>query len=133
MKNNKLYKLFFHILAAVVLFFACASANGMFTAETTADFIGKLADAFTVPGVIMFTVGALSWASSKGTYDIFGFGMKAVGNIFAPKRDDDARSFLAYKEKKESTRKGWNKDALITGSIFLFLAIVLVVIYSAMS
>ncbi|MBQ5808690.1 MAG: hypothetical protein IIW21_02905, partial [Clostridia bacterium] len=78
MKNVKKTDLIATLIVAVILLAFSITAGGLFKAQNVSEVMHRLCDAFTAPGIVLVCVGALSWASSKGAYDIFGYGVKVV-------------------------------------------------------
>ena len=87
MKNGR-YRYISAAVAAVILFGVCAYATGLFEQETVSDVMGKLSDCFSVAGAVIVGIGALSWANSKGAYDMLAFGVDALIKPYTSSRRD---------------------------------------------
>lgn len=118
------------IVAAVLLAFSMAT-SGLFKSENAKEAMRHLCDAFTAPGVVLVCVGALSWASSKGAYDIFGYGVKMLwGMLPFTSVNMDNVSYYDYAREKAEKRSGWRIDMLLVGTVCLTIALVFLIIYS---
>lgn len=121
------------IAAAVTaaLFFALsAKMGGLLEAEDAHEVLSKLTDCFTVAGVVLFGVGALSWGSSKGAYDVMSYGVNWLIKPFTSSRDK-YESFYDFKMRKAEERSEWKKEFLLSGLGLIAIALVLLAAYYA--
>ena len=133
MKNVKKTDLIATLIVAVMLLAFSITAGGLFKAQSVSEVMHRLCDAFTAPGIVLVCVGALSWASSKGAYDIFGYGVKVVWGWFPfTSTNMDNVSYYDYVAEKNEARKAVRVDMLIVGAICLALALVFLTIYLIM-
>lgn len=94
--------------------------------------IHQLCDCCFVPGVMLLGMGGLKFARNAGTFDMVVYGVDSALRMTLPwimkeKKDVD---FVAYKDRKKEERKPAT-ELLIAGSLYMGLAMILLVIYSA--
>lgn len=127
--NEKLTKYYASAAIGLVLVFAVALSAGLFSAEGAKDVVRILSDAFFVPGVLLSGAAGLSFAASKGFYDVFSYGIQTIKSHFEFKKDKRAESLYDFKKRKNAEKRGWLKETLVVGLIFIALAAVFVVVY----
>ena len=127
--NEKLTKYYASAAIGLVLVFAVALSAGLFSVEGAKDVVRILSDAFFVPGVLLSGAAGLSFAASKGFYDVFSYGIQTIKSHFEFKKDKRAESLYEFKERKNSEKRGWLKETLVVGLSCIALAAVLVVVY----
>ena len=89
----------------------------------------NLADAFTIPGVIMLMAGVLVWISTEGVFDMILYGVnRGMASIIPFMRSSD-ESFLDYKTRKQSKRIKGYSFMFISGGVYLIPAIVFNILY----
>lgn len=130
MKNGR-YRYISAAVAAVILFGVCAYATGLFEQETVSDVMGKLSDCFSVAGAVIAGIGALSWANSKGAYDMLAFGIDALIKPFTSRRRD-FETFYEFKLRKAESRRPWQKQWFFVGLALLGASVVCLVLYFAL-
>ena len=109
--------------AAIVLIIA--ALRGVFSSENTQDFLRILCDAFFIAGVLLAGVGLLTFAASKGAYDIFSYAGKVIIMKFRPKQE--VPKYYDYIQEKNQNRKVWLKELAICGAVCLALAALLLI------
>ena len=97
-----------------------AALRGLFSSQSTQDTLRILCDSFFICGVILAGIGLLSFASSKGTYDIFSYAGKVIVMKFRPK--EDVPKYYEYVQEKNKNRKVWLKELAICGGVCLIVA-----------
>jgi hypothetical protein len=90
-----------------------------------------LADAFTVPGMIMVCVSALLWISKDGFFDGISYSLKRLAHSLVPfKRNQNDEKYYDYKirmrEKRISSGFGF---IFFTGLGFLAIATVFIALF----
>lgn len=125
-KNRKkiLINLNIGLVVAVAVFF--------FRRDSGFPVIHQLCDCCFVAGVLLLGMGGLQVARNAGTFDIMVYGLDSALRMTFPwimkeKKDAD---FVAYKERKQEERKPAT-ELLIAGGIYMALAVLLLIIYSA--
>lgn len=126
--NKKQYRYIGALITGTIFFFICAFSNGLFSETNGIEIVRKLTDCFTVAGVILAGAGGLSWASSKGAYDIMKYGVDWVIKPFTSRRNQ-FESFYDFKQRKAEERKPWLKESFIVGLGFIGVALVLMIIF----
>ena len=114
-KKNLIYAA---VSAAIML--AIAALRGLFASQDTQEAMRILCDAFFIAGVLFAGVGLLTWAASKGAYDIFSYAGKVIIMKFRPK--EDIPKYYDYVQEKNQSRKVWLKELAICGAICLVLS-----------
>ena len=126
MKNLKFKRFIGPIIAAAVIFAACTFANGGIFGEEeyrAENLLYGLANCFTIPGVLLAGVGAISWAGKFGTFDMLGYGTKSFFGIFIrPLADDLPSNFYDYRKQKDEKGRVWLLELFLTGVICLVIA-----------
>ncbi len=89
----------------------------------------NLADAFTIPSVVIVMVGIMVWISTTGFFDILNYGISRAVNTFIPfKRYDDVK-FYDYKMKKAEKRISGYSFLFISGAVYFVPAIIFLILY----
>lgn len=84
----------------------------------------RLSDGLFVSGLLMTGLGALTWVSTTGFFDIFGFAFSSVLTLFSPLRaPEKQKKFYEYKLEKEGKRKPGLLFILVAGLILLAAAL----------
>lgn len=137
MKENKLKLLWKYLI--------CFGIMGIFTAgmlislgfsftNDLIDIYSNLADAFTVPGLLMVLVGALVWVSTTGFFDTLTFGVSILFKGLLPfKKGERFERFYDYKARKDEKRLTGYGFIVISGAIFLVIGIIFTVLFSKIS
>jgi hypothetical protein len=128
MMNNRLRNYYVYVVVGIAIFMICALSRELFTGFSIKETMKTLSDCFFIPGIILSGIGGLSWISSIGVYDIFGYGGTTLISHFSRVKEKP-ESYYDYKQRKEAERKKWLKEALFTGLCFLVLAIICTVAY----
>ena len=93
-----------------------------------------LSDGFFVAGVLIFGSGVITFAGTKGTFDMMGFGIKVAANSafswMIPAESDFGKkeTFMEYRERKDSQRKKPG-PAIKAGLTLLALALIFYAAY----
>lgn len=124
-----MYKYFIFTTIGVAVFLITAMSRELFNGLPLADTLMALSDGCFVAGVLLAGISGLSWVSSRGGYDIFGFGISTLKSHFNHSKDFRAESFYDYKVRKDKERKAWLIEALVVGAVFIALAIVFLIVY----
>lgn len=120
------------IFLAIGLAIAIAVVALKWSADGT--IIHKLCDGFFVSGVLLFGMGGLKFFRNKGAFDMITYGVASVLYITFPslneKRPMEQRNedFYGYSQRKQEERKSAD-ELLISGAVFLVLAVVMMVLY----
>lgn len=92
-----------------------------------------LSDGCFIAGFMLTAVGALTWVSGTGFFDIFGYAMHSLLVLFTPlRRPQDHEKFIDYKERKSGAREKPLYYLLLIGVVLIFLAVLFLLLwYSA--
>ena len=89
-----------------------------------------LADAFTIPGLLMVCFGLLLVFSNEGALDGVGFGVSHMIAMLIPGKAAGKReTYLEYVERKRANRAKGFGFILITGAVYLAAAGVFILLY----
>lgn len=89
----------------------------------------NLADAFTIPGVIMLMAGVLVWVSTTGNFDMLTYGLLRAKEAFIPSPTAKDEKFYDYKMRKEKKRIKGYSFLFISGGIYMIPAIIFNILY----
>ena len=130
--SEKLKKYCYAIGVGVLLFAAHWVMHKLPEEHGAYDVVCALANAFTLPGVLLAAVGGLTWCASKGTFDLFSYGVSMTIGRFLPlgKKNvfHSGEKYYDYVQRKREERSPWLVETLLVGLGFLAAAIVFVVV-----
>ena len=104
--------------------------QGFFSGLDVINQMRVLADAFSVPGVLLIMIGVLVWVGSEGLFDAFGYAFHHARAMFIPSfRAYRHVTFYDYKMEKAGKRPHGYSFLFFTGLGFLAIGIVFTVIH----
>ena len=115
-----------------ILWLVCASVWDLFSQTEPLAIVKILSDSFFVPGAVFVGVALIGWVSSKGTFDIFGYSIRGLFYLFKSESYYKQTSFYDYRVKKQERRKSFNRNLLLSGSIFLLLGAIATTVFLIM-
>ena len=121
---KKSVKHLIYCAVTLTLVFVTAVLQGLFNPPSGMRVSVIICNAFFIIGVLMAGIGILSWAGSKGTYDIFSYAGKVILVKFKPK--EKMQSYYDYTQEKNKNRKAWLKELTIWGSICIAISALLI-------
>lgn len=89
----------------------------------------NLADAFTIPAVIMLMVGVLVWLASQGTFDMLSYGFIRAKESFIPSAKYKHETFYDYKVRRGEKRIRGYSFMFISGGIYIIPALIFNILY----
>lgn len=101
---------------------------GFFAMETATLRLRCLCDAFTIPGVLLFSVGCLIWISQQGMFDFLSYTGKVLFDKFRP-HAEMVRYGDYVVEKNENRKSGGFGFLLITGAAFIAIALIFMALF----
>lgn len=110
--------------SSVILFLREAN-----TADAPEVMYLNLADAFTIPSVIIVMVGLLVWLSTQGTFDMLSYGFKRGAGSVIPLFKGTEERFYDYKVRMDKKRASGYSFLFISGGIYFIPAIVFNILY----
>lgn len=121
------------VIAASILAFVMW-LNKYSEAEDTLEKLRIIADAFTIPGVLIAGMGALIWASMQGIFDGIAFGFKHGAHILLPRILPEHENFYDYKMKKQEKREKTtiHRTMMIYGAVMVVISLLIIFIRQAM-
>ena len=121
---KKSVKHLIYCAVTLALVFVTAVLQGLFNPPSGMRVSVIICNAFFIIGVLMAGIGILSWAGSKGTYDIFSYAGKVILVKFKPK--EKMQSYYDYTQEKNKNRKAWLKELTIWGAICIAISALLI-------
>ncbi len=125
------------VVALTVVLLVCG-LNGLLTEQKSAQDTAKiLCDAFFVASALFLCYCGLTWASSKGAFDGLGYSVSTFFDVHMPTKRrltwQKKETYQEYVERKQEKRKGKKSTLvfLIIGTVFLILAIAMLVWYNS--
>ncbi|MBQ3696943.1 MAG: DUF3899 domain-containing protein [Spirochaetales bacterium] len=121
---KKSVKHLIYCAVTLTLVFVTAVLQGLFNPPSGMRVSVIICNAFFIIGVLMAGIGILSWAGSKGTYDIFSYAGKVILVKFKPK--EKMQSYYDYTQEKNKNRKAWLKELTVWGAICIAISALLI-------
>ena len=103
--------------------------RGISEAPNAAEKYRILADAFTIPSIIILMVGVLIWVAGEGTFDMISYGLGRGINSIIPLRQQKDETFYDYKMRKKDKRIKGYSFLFISGGIYFIPALIFNIIY----
>ena len=90
-----------------------------------------LADAFTIPGVVLIMFGALIWVSSEGFFDGLTYAFTRVGGMLIPffRGGKEHQTYYDYKMKMKDKRAHGYSFMFFVGIVFVAIAVVFIALF----
>ena len=88
-----------------------------------------LADAFTIPAVVMIMAGLLVWVSSQGGFDMISYGLVRAKDSLIPGSRHSGEQFYDYKLRQDKKRPKGYSFMFVSGGIYLIPAIIFNILY----
>ena len=133
MKENKnRWAYITYIAVGVMVFFISAAIWQLFTETEPLKIVKILSDAFTLPGVLFIGIAVMGWISSKGTFDIFGYSVRGLFDLWKKESYYKTESFYDYRVKKDEKRKPFNLPMFLVGCGFLLIGALLTIAFLLM-
>lgn len=88
-----------------------------------------LADAFTIPSVVMVMVGVMVWLASEGTFDMISYGLKRGLKTLIPFSKQEHETFYDYKKRKVENRIKGYSFLFISGGVYFIPAVIFFILY----
>lgn len=130
-KHLKQYITYFGL--SITFFVVMACVWDLFNQSELLQIIKIVSDSFTVPGAAFVALSLLGWVGSKGGFDLFGYSFNTFLGYF--KRETyytKPESYYDYCARKDKKRKPFDFPMLITGSVFLALGIIFMIVFVAL-
>ena len=121
---KKSVKHLIYCAVTLTLVFVTAVLQGLFNPPSGIRVSVIICNAFFIIGVLMAGIGILSWAGSKGTYDIFSYAGKVILVKFKPK--EKMQTYYDYTQEKSKNRKAWLKELTVWGAICITISALLI-------
>ncbi len=133
MKNAKSFLLKYGLttVGAGLVTLLTLDLHGFSELETMAERYKLLADAFTIPGVILVMVAALVWISSDGFFDGLGYIFGRIGGMILPfyGAKKPHRTYYDYKMSKKGKRAKGYGFLFFVGLAFVAVALIFTALF----
>ena len=97
--------------------------NGFGSAEETAQKLKLLADAFTLPGVLLPMLSALIWAESRGFFHGIGYAGRVSVRMIFPFLQLEDEKYYDYKRRKAKRAFHGYSFLFYVGAVFFAVAL----------
>ena len=87
-----------------------------------------LADAFTVPGVILVMLTALVRLSAEGAFDGLGYVVRHGMHMLIPKKGYNHETYYDYKKSKDGKKPHGYSCMFFVGAAFVLVAVVFIIL-----
>ena len=133
MKNKKWLIWAGILVLETVVALLIARYRGMSAENELALNARYLSDGCFVVGFMMSGIGALTWISTTGFFDIMSYGVqygvRALVGLFGGNRKPMNKDFYEYKLEKEERRGKTVYSVLVCGLIFVALSVIFLKVY----
>lgn len=104
--------------------------HGYAAADSTQEKIRILADAFTIPGVVILLIGVLVRISNEGMFDGLLYVFSYAAKILIPGADKTHERYVDYvaRKREKGPAKGFG-FLFVVGGIFLAVSVVFTVLF----
>ena len=87
-----------------------------------------LTDAFFIPGVLIFGIGALIFVTNEGAFDAITFGLKSFWSMFSKKLKHNRETYYDYRSARSEKKLPFG-FLLICGLFFFAVSMVMYNLY----
>ncbi len=113
------------IFAGLAIAIPVALAQGFAFGQAAYRNAGCLSDGFFIAGVLLTSVGILSWISTTGFFDLFAYAFHSLPVLFtALKKPEELESYYDYKAMREEKREKPLYFLVIVGVACLLLSVI---------
>ena len=128
MKDNRkvIWRYVITTVSAGLVVLLMLRLNGFWEVDTIIEKYTILADAFTIPGVLLIMISALIWVSSEGFFDGLSYAFSRVGSYLIPfyRKSLEHENYYDYKQRKNEKRLHGYSFLFFVGLAFFAVAIV---------
>jgi len=127
-KKTQIIGIIVQIAVFIAILISVSFHFEIFNKETSKETVVAIANAVTIPSVVYLTIGVLSFTSSKGSFDAFGymFSKFSFHNLIPSRQKmEKTESFYDYTVRKAEKRKGWLKFMFFVGLAGQVIALIL--------
>ena len=119
-------------ITTAVIFFIL-SGRGFFGTDDAKLKMLYLADAFTIPGVVILMIGVMTWlSSSHGLFDGLTYSLDRLKRSLIPGDNYSDEKYGDYKERKMSSRSTDYSFLFVVGGVIFLVAVIFTLIYKSM-
>ena len=131
MMKKQLFKYGIATLAGGTLAYLTAVLHGYAEATTLVERYRILADAFTIPGVVIFLMGVLVWIAGEGAFQGLAYSLSwAFRSLIPFGRSGKQEKYYDYVERQKQKGKPSGYAFLfVVGGAFLAVAIVFIILF----
>ena len=135
MKDKKKILLQYAITTSIagIITLAIAYTQGLWRTFDLAEKYKILADAFTIPGVLLIMITALVWVSSEGFFDGISYAIAQFSGMFIPSigRKYKHLKYYDYKTDRQEKRSHGYSFLFFVGLLFTAIAVVFMILFNS--
>ena len=138
MEKEEFLKKYFHYIkwtiVAVVFVILMFVYENPFSADSPKDTVGLVSNCFAVPGIILTSLGILSYLSFLGAYDgiAYTFTNFSLHSLIPGRQKEKPGTLYEYKKAKDEKGRRWIPQALQIGIVTLGISLILLIVYAFM-
>ena len=113
-------------VVSLILLVLAAVAQGLFQQTDPNQVLLVLCNIFFIAGVFTAGIGALTWISRKGGFDMIRYGMKTFFSLFSNKlREEREKSYHEYIEARKAEKWTWKWQFAVLGGAMIVISLIL--------
>lgn len=129
-RKKSLIRIGITVVVGALIAWGAAAARGLKPGIGTALTLRYWSDGCFVAAVLIGSIGALTWISTTGLFDIFSYGFSAAVRMFIPfGRKKDIMPFYDYKTYRAEKRQPALFELLVVGIFYLLVSGLLLWLY----
>lgn len=101
----------------------------LYEAANLLDALRILSDCFFIAAAFLLASGGLTWTKNGGVWDGLGYSFKTVIMRMRKNYEEERITFAEYRERRESKSTS-PRSALISGAVYLVIALAFLVAYN---
>ncbi len=127
--RNNLLKYGITAVVGALMAYATMRSYGFADAATTADKLKILADAFTIPGVVLIMFACLVLVANGGFFNGISYAVSYAVRMLIPGANKDVGKYEDYVKRRSGKKKLKCCFLFWVGAVYLVIAILLIVLY----
>lgn len=112
-----------------VMVYLLLVVRGFWELTTLTEKYRTLADAFTIPGVVLMLVAALVWISNEGLFNGISYAAKVVKHMFLPSKQYKHETYYDHVQSRDGKRVKGYGFIFFTGLAFMVVAVVFIILF----
>jgi len=113
-------------VVSLILLILGAVTQGLFSQPDPGQVILILCNVFFIAGVFTAGIGALTWISRKGGFDMIRYGLKTFFSLFSNKlREEREKSYHDYIKARKEEKWTWKWQFAAVGGALIVISLIL--------